>query len=255
MLLVGLTIISLPSHGFFQNASTAPKLNSRPKSRAVKTRPAEVIPFRLQSSDFVLKLMDSISSASTSGPVSSFIYAQAVDPVYDASRRAVIPDGKMIKLRYTVTPGKSFHRQRGELMFHVEPVEIEFGGRPDPDGWTIGIWEIRLYGTLHAVTIKGSGIPIRTDGNEGHVAARRSTSPPLQAAPTLGNALAGIVVLPSGPLIYGLTSVGENMARLAFGKREAYLPEGSTLHFILSSTAEALYLGPSSTVRSFPISN
>jgi hypothetical protein len=250
MLLLGLTVISM-SLAVGENAQTSSRLDSP----GLKIRPAEVMPFRLESSDLVLKLADSISSASASGPVSSFIYAQLVDPVYDASRRAVIPSGKLLKLRYTVIPGKSFHRQRGELLFHVEPVEIEFAGRTDPNGWTIGIWEIRLYGTLHAATVKGSGIPIPTDTAEGQIVARRSTAPSTQGPPTLGTALGGIAVLPGGLLIYGLTSAGESVGRLVFSKKEVYLPEGSTLHFRLSNTAEAVYLGRRSTVRALAVSN
>jgi hypothetical protein len=244
MFLFGL--ISLSSGEFCQNAST------RRYPREVKMRTAEVIPFSLRSADLVLKLIDSISSASASGPVSSFIYAQVLDPVYDASGSAVIPSGKIMKLRYTVTPGKSFYRQRAELLFHLEPVEIEFAGRVDPRGWTVGIWEIRFSGTLHAVTVRGSGIPIRTNGPEGQIAARQATSPPPQGPPVLGTALGGIEVLPGGFLIHGLASAGESVGRLVFGKKGVFLPEGSTLHFKLSSTADAHYLGRGSTVRAVP---
>jgi hypothetical protein len=246
MFLFGL--ISLSSGGFCQNALSSARRNPR----EVKTRADQVIPFPLQSADLVLKLIDSISTASASGPVSSFIYAQVLDPVYDASGRAVIPSGKIIKLRYTVTPGKSFHRQRAELLFHLEPVEIEFAGRADPRGWTSGIWQIRLSGALHAVTVRGSGMPIPTNGTEGQIAARQATSPPPQGPPVLGTALGGIEVLPGGFLIHGLASAGESVGRLAFGKKGVYLPEGSTLHFKLSSTADAHYLGRGSTVRAVP---
>src|SRR5262249_18253220 len=107
MFLLGLTC--LPNLGFCQSASISVNHRRGSTVEGLKPRPFGIVPFRLHSSNLLLKLIDSISSASSSGLVSSFVYAEVVDPVYDASGKAVIPSGQIMRLHYTVIPGRSLH--------------------------------------------------------------------------------------------------------------------------------------------------
>jgi hypothetical protein len=209
----------------------------------------------LRSRDLVIKTTDALSTASSGGSVSSYIGAVFPYSIFAASGHPLVPAGTLAKLRFTVTEGKRFYRRPGTVLLSVEPVQVKYTTQAEQSGCIPGILEIELSGTLSVLILKGSGIVLRA-GAEGQVRGRRSTSAPSNPPQlSFNGGLAGIFTLPYGALMYGIGAVGEQVVRSAAGRRELYIPEGSTLHFTLEPSAIASCLTTQPLFEAVPATN
>lgn len=213
----------------------------------LKTRSRDGQSFPLASRDLAVQIISPINSSTNHGITSDLVVGSVLlTRLSDPFGHEIIPSGSRITMRYTADPAKPLRRHVGAIFFDsLDPIDREFIGEQGESDVTPGMWRLILTVSLRCITIGDTGKVACADdenritGKSTPSQASRESTPP------------GLYGFPGGPLIYGIASIGERIGKAVVGKKNAFIPAGSTFQFRIEHV-EATYLGPSPSVRVVP---